>query len=702
MKNLIICICLFVSCIAVADEGMYTFDNPPIEIISKKYGVNLTQNWFDFSMQASLRFNNGGSGSFVSEDGLVITNHHVGFDSIQKLSKKDSDYIKNGFIATSRDMELKCPDLEVNMLVGIKDVTNRVINAAKTAKDEAEAGKLKRTEMAEIEKEYTDKTGLRCDVVTLYGGAQYSLYEYKKFTDVRLVFSPEEQMAFFGGDPDNFTYPRYDLDISFFRIYEGNRPYHPKCFFRFDEHGVKENELIFVIGNPGTTKRLNTIAQLEFQRDISCPAKINIINSLLDALNKYAKEGKENQRQAGELIRSFANAQKAYTGMLSTLQSSKFFNIKVAQEEDFLKKTESHKKEYKELKDAFNNIRDAENEYKTFFSTTLAIWSLSTSELFSKSLDIVQMIADRKKTNGDRLKEYRDSALESLELQLYSSAPIYNGLETTLLITTINDAEKSLGKDSELLQALLGNKTVDEVVRNAVNKTKIYDVNYRKELVKKGETLSAEEWENYVKKSEDPMIQLAAAVDPVMRKNRKLYEDKVESPEAIQMQHIQSIKYKILGKNATPDATFTPRITFGIVKGYQAEGTIVPYKTNFYGLFSRNAEFDYQDPFNLPQKWKEKEKYLDLSKSLNFVSTADIVGGNSGSPVIDINHQFVGIIFDGNIDSLASTYIYTDDKARAVSVDSAGVIEALLKIYDDNVLVNELIGKKDIKSTIVE
>lgn len=693
LPELIIIISILTSYAILADEGMYTFDNPPIDVISKKYGTTLTKDWFNFSMQASLRFNNGGSGSFVSGDGLVMTNHHVGLDSIQKLSTKDSDYVKDGFIAKSRDMEAKCPDLEVNMLVEIKDVTERVIDAAKTAKDEAEAGKLKRAEMAKIEKEYTDKTDLRCDVVTLYGGAQYALYEYKKFTDVRLVFSPEEQIAYFGGDYDNFTYPRYDLDVTFFRIYEDNQPYHPKYFFRFDEQGAKENDLVFVIGNPGSTKRLNTVAQLQFQRDISCPAKINMINELLNALNNYAEEGKENQRQAGELIRTFANADKAYKGMLDTLLDDKFFNIKTEQENDFLEKAKLHKKEYEELKDAFKNISEAENAYKTLFPTALAIWSLSTSELFSKALTIVQMVADKKKPNEERLKEYRDSALESLELQLYSSAPIYNGVETVLLAIAIKNAEKELGKNNELIRIFSGDKNISEIIKDAVNNTRIYDVNVRKELVAKGEKLSAKEWENYVKKSDDPLIRLAAEIDHIVRKNRKLYEDKVESPEAIQMQRIQSIRYALLGKCITPDATFTPRISFGMVKGYQAEGTIVACKTNFYGLFSRSAEFNGQEPFNLPQKWKEKEKILNLSMPLNFVSTADIVGGNSGSPVINTKHQIAGIIFDGNIESLAATYIYTEDKARAVSVDSVGIIEALLKIYDDKALVNELLGR---------
>jgi hypothetical protein len=303
------------------------------------------------------------------------------------------------------------------------------------------------------------------------------------------------------------------------------------------------------------------------------------------------------------------------------------------------------------------------------------------------------MVADKKKPNEDRLKEYRDSALESLELQLYSSAPIYKGVEAVLLTRVIKNAEKELGKDNELIQVLLGKRTIPEVVNNAVDNTKIYDVNYRKELVKKGEKLSTKEWEDYLKNSEDPLIRLVSAVDSVIRKNRKLYEDKVESVEAIQMQYIQSIRYSLLGKAVTPDATFTPRITFGTVRGYFAEGTIVSYKTNFYGLFARNAEFDYHEPFNLPQNWKEKERNLDLSIPLNFVCTADIVGGNSGSPVINKNHQIVGIIFDGNIESLAATYIYTEDKARAVSVDSAGIIEALLKIYDDKAIVNELLGK---------
>ncbi|MCX7943269.1 MAG: S46 family peptidase, partial [Deltaproteobacteria bacterium] len=538
-----------------------------------------------------------------------------------------------------------------------------------------------------------DKTGLRCNVVTLYGGGQYVLYRYKKFTDVRLVFAPEQQIAFFGGDPDNFTYPRYDLDMAFFRIYENDRPYQPEYFFAFSENGAKENELIFVIGNPGTTKRLYSVAQLRFQRDIFYPARVKKAERFIDALKKYASESEENARQSKELIFMFENSYKANKGMLDALLNKEIFERKESEEKGLIASVSKNPNDLKELRNALRKIEVAQNEYKRIFPTAFAVRTIvNYSELFSRAFTIVQMVIEKKKPNEERFEEYRDTALSSLEHQLYSTAPIYKGVERVLLKTAIDDALKELTDKNEFIKTLLSGKKIEELVDEIVEKTGIYNVDYRKELVKKGDSMSEKEWKEFLQKSNDPLLRIASLVEPVVRKNRKEYEDKVESVEKTAARVIQNIRFRIYGKELPPDATFTPRISYGVVKGYPSEGTIIPYKTSFYGLYERSANFDNRPPFDLPKRYVEREKFINMKTPLNFVSTADIVGGNSGSPVINTKHQIVGLIFDSNIYGLANTFVYSEEKARAVSVHSSGMIEALKSVYDMNWIAEELLG----------
>ncbi len=694
MRISIVYIFLLLALNVYADEGMFTFDNPPIEQIEKKYNIKLDSKWFEYAMRASLRFNNGGSGSFVSKNGLVMTNHHIGFDCIQKLSTPEKDYVKNGYLAKSMSEEAKCPDLEVNMLYSLEDVTEKVVAAEKDSKDDKERGKRRKAEMAKIEKECGEKTGLRCNVVTLYGGGQYVLYRYKKFTDVRLVFAPEQQIAFFGGDPDNFTYPRYDLDMTFFRIYENDKPYQPEYYFPFSDSGAAENEVVFVIGNPGTTKRLYSVSQLKFQRDIFYPLRVKKAEKFIDALKKYASESEENARQTKELIFMFENSYKANKGMLNALLNKEIFGKKESDEKALIASSSKSPEDLKNLKDSLKKIEKAQNEYKKIFPTALAVRTvINYSELFSRAFTIVQMVIEKKKPNEERFEEYRDTSLPSLEHQLYSTAPIYKGVEKVLLRTAIEDAVREISDKNEFIRTLLPGRKVEELVEEIVEKTKIYDVEYRRELVKKGDLMSEKEWKEFLSKSDDPLLRLASLIEPVVRKNRKEYEEKVESVERTAARVIQNLRFRIYGKNLPPDATFTPRISYGVVKGYPSGGTILPFKTSFYGLFERSANFDNKPPFDLPKRYVEKEKLINMKMPLNFVSTADIVGGNSGSPVINSKHQIVGLIFDSNIYGLAGTFVYSDELARAVSVHSAGMLEALRSVYEMNYIADELLGR---------
>jgi Peptidase S46 len=668
-----------------AEEGMWTFDNPPFKQLQAKYGFTPGQAWLDHLRLSSVRLNDGGSGSFVSPDGLLLTNHHVARGQLQKNSTAEHNYIRDGFYAGARDQEMKSPDLEINVLVSMQDVTERVQGAAKGIPDDSKALKARDAEVAAIEKESLDQTKLRSDVVSFYQGGEYWLYRYKVYKDVRLVFAPEEQAAFFGGDPDNFTYPRYDLDMAIFRVYDDNgKPLHTENYLKWNAKGAAPGELIFVSGHPGSTSRQDTVAELQLERDVREPLIIEYLKRRIEAAQKFAEQGPEQARLMGSNVFSLQNGLKVYVGRADALGDKAIMTKKLADEADFRAKVAANPEWQKEYGSAWDTIAAAEEKVKPEFKTQFL--HRTDSQLFGLALTIVQYVAEIKKVDGERLPQFHDAELPSLMYRLQSPAPIPAAAEKLYMTTALNMANEKLGSNDPYLQAVLQGKSVNDAVSSLVDGTKIGDPAFRKSLIDGGEAAVAA--------STDPMIQAARQVDPIVREINKRMRDTVASVLTPAGEKLGKARFLVYGKNAYPDATFTLRLSYGTVDGYPYNGTVAPPFTTFYGLYDRAASFSNQHPFDVTPKEAAAHDKIDLATPINFVSTGDIIGGNSGSPVVNKDGELVGLIFDGNIESLAGDFVYDGTKNRAVAVHSAGMLQGLRKIYGADALADEIEGKK--------
>ena len=672
---------------ATADEGMWLYSAPPTAKIKTKYGFELTPQWLDHVRLSSVRFNNGGSGSFVSADGLTFTNHHVGAACIQQLSTEGHDYMKTGFYAKTQAEEAKCLNLELDQLVGIEDVTAQIKAAVKPEMSAAASGKAQRAATAEVEKSCTAETGLRCDVIPFYSGEIYDLYKYKKYTDVRLVFAPEFDAAFFGGDPDNFEYPRYDLDISFFRVYENNKPAHLDNYLHWSGAGVRDGELIFVSGNPGSTGRLLTVAQLSFLRDVQYPLLLKILAQRIEALQNFSKQSEENAREAKEDIFSLQNSDKALTGFEAGLENRSVMTTKQADEAKQQHSFEANPKNAG-VPNPWNEVSQAmafeESIYPAY--TYLERMRGFAGHLAGFGRVLVRGAEELPKPNSEREREFRVSGLPSLKQQLFSTAPIYKNLEIVLLSTSLEQMRNALGVNNPDVQKVLGGKTPEEAAQYLIDNTKLEDLAVRRQLYDGGQAA--------IDASTDPLIVAMRGIDPAARSVRHEYEDKVESVVQQNGALIAKSRFEESGFSQPPDATFTLRLSYGAVKGYEENGKQIPFETTIGGAFEHAARHDFRPPYNLPESWIQAKAQLDLNTPLDFVSNADIIGGNSGSPTVNEKGEIVGIIFDGNIQSLVWNFVYDDTQGRAVSVDARGIQEALRKIYHANGLADELMGTK--------
>jgi hypothetical protein len=668
---------------ASGEEGMWTFDNPPSKILKEKYNFVITKEWLDHVRLSSVRFNDGGSGSFVSPLGLVLTNHHVALGQLQKVSTAQKNYVSDGFYARSQAEEMKCPDLELNVLMSMGDVTQRVQGAVKPGMTEKAAFDARKDEIARIERESTETTGLRSDMVTLYAGGEYWLYRYKKYTDIRLVFAPEQQTAFFGGDPDNFTYPRYDLDMALFRAYENGSPVSSKDYLKWNSKGAQAGDLVFVSGNPGSTERLTTVAELEGQRDYILPLTLKSLKRTLGVLRNYAAQGAEQARQAAGNIFGLENSLKAITGEYNGLLDKNLMAKKQKEEEEFRRLLASKPDLERLYASAWTEIAAARKKELGRIKQ-LQFRTIRGSRIFSTALTILQYVAEVKKPDGVRLDGFHDSELESLRFYLFSPAPLYPDLAQALMADGLKESLEELGADDPFIKAVLNGRTPEAVAKEVITGSKLADPAARKQLLEGGEAAVAA--------SKDPAIELARRVDPFVRENTKWSEDIVQSAVTAAGEKIGKARFAVFGKSAYPDATFTLRLTYGTVSGYPMNGTQAPPMTTFYGLYDRAYSFELKPPFNLPRRYLDNREKIDLTTPLNFVSTCDIIGGNSGSPVINRNGEIVGLIFDGNIESLVGNYVFNEENNRAVAVHTAGMSEALRKIYDAGPLADELEG----------
>ena len=671
-----------------ADEGMWLFNRPPRQILQQRYGFNPTQQWLDHLQKASVRFNSGGSASFVSPDGLILTNHHVGLDCLAKISTPTHDYVATGFHAKTAAEEVKCLDLELNVLASIEDVTQRVNAAVPAGATPAQAQAARRGVMATIEQESTQKTGLRSDVVTLFQGGEYHLYRYKKYTDVRLVFAPEVAAAFFGGDPDNFEYPRYDLDICFFRAYENGKAVHPTDYLEWSATGPKDGDLVFISGNPGSTSRLNTLHHLEFYRDVQYIYVLNLLRRREVLLDNYAERSSENDRRAHDDLFSIKNSRKAYIGRIAGVQDPAVMKAKADAEAALKAKVAADPQLQAAYGDAWQTVDNALAVYKPIYLEYryLEGQAAFNSRLFGDARLLLRLADESGKPNAERLREYRQSNLDSLKQELYSEAPIYKDLDTIELADSLSAWVEVAGANDPLVQQVLAGKSPKERAAELVNSTKLASADERKRLGEGGKAA--------VDASNDPMIQVARLVDGRARELRKTVEDNVQEPLRQAYAKIANAIFKTSGGDTYPDATFTLRLSYGTVKGFEEGGKQVAPFTTMAGAFDHSAEHKNQPPFDLPKSWFAHKADIKGSTPFNFVNTADIIGGNSGSPVVNRENQFVGIIFDGNLQSLPWDYVFDDRQGRAVAVDSAAILEALRHIYNATNVVSELTSKK--------
>jgi peptidase S46-like protein len=681
-------IALLAACLGLAraDEGMWTFDHFPSDTVGRQYGFTPGPEWLDHVRLSSVRLAGGCSGSLVSGSGLVLTNHHCARSCIQQISTPEKDRMAGGFLARSLEEEVRCPEMEINQLLAITDVTARVNAATKGLADRQYNDALK-SEMSRIEKECATGDTLRCDVVSLYHGGLYHLYKYRRFQDVRLVFAPEAAIAHFGGDPDNFMFPRYCLDVSFLRIYEDGKPARTEEHLSWSPSGAKEGDLVFVAGNPASTSRLFTVSELEYERDVAIPRRLLRLAETRGMLTQFQERGPEQKRISTNQLLGVENSLKGLKGRFETLLDEKFFASRRSEEQAFRARIEGDpamKGKYGGAWDAIARAKEEQRKIQRRY-TALETGGGLNSTLMEFARTLVRAADEMPKPNEQRLREFADSRLPALRQRLFSTAPVYDELESLNLAFALTKLREDLGPDDPLVRKILGRESPKDLAETLVHGTHLKNLTVRQQIFQRGEKA--------VEASDDAMIHLAQVIDPEARAVRKQYEDSIESVLKKNDELIARAHFETTGTGTYPDATFTPRLSYGQVKGFEQDGSAVAPLTRISGLFDRETG---KEPFDLPASWRSARRSLPGDTPMNFCTTNDIIGGNSGSPVLDREGSVVGLIFDGNIQSLGGDYWFDASVNRAVAVHSAALVEALRRVYGARRILDEILpGRPD-------
>ncbi len=683
MKRLI-AIGLLAACagIARADEGMWTFDNFPSGKVKEKYGFGPDGEWLDHLRLSSVRLGGGCSGSLVSGSGLVMTNHHCARSCIEQVSTPGNDRLSEGFFARAIADEIPCPEMEIGQLLEIADVTARV-NAATKGLSEGPYNEALNAEMSRIEKECATSEAFRCDVVPLYHGGLYHRYKYRRFHDVRLVFAPEIAIAHFGGDPDNFMFPRYSLDVSFLRIYDDGAPAKTGHYLRWSPSGAKEGDLTFVSGHPGRTSRLFTVAELEFERDVAIPRRLLRLSEMRGMYAQFQERGPEQRRISMSSLLGVENSVKALKGRHEALLDRALFGSKVAAEKAFRARVEADPSLGRSCGGAWDAIAAAVEKERKIQRRYDAVESRGDlgSALMGFARTLVRLAEELPKPNEKRLREYADSKLPAVRQKLLSNAPIYDELEILKLAFALTKLREDLGPDDLLVKRVLGKESPRDLAGALVRGTRLQDIAVRRRILEGGKEA--------LETAGDPVIALALLIDPEAREIRKKYEDEVESVLKKNGERIARAAFEIHGTAAYPDATFTLRLSYGRVRGYEQDGRPVAPFTTLAGLFDRNTG---REPFLLPASWLSARESLAMDTPMNFCTDNDIIGGNSGSPVLDREGRVTGLIFDGNLQSLGGDYWFEESVNRAVAVHSAVLMKALDSVYHAGRIRNEILS----------
>lgn len=673
---------------ARADEGMWTYDNFPSKLVKEKYGFEPTEEWLDHLRLSSLRIARGCSASFVSQNGLILTNHHCVISCVEELSSAEENLVDEGFYARTLEEERACPNSEINQLLEITDVTERIRKETEGKKGAA-YGEALSASLSRIENECAEGEDIRCDVMALYNGGQYHLYKYKRYRDVRLVWAPEVSVGFFGGDPDNFQFPRFNLDAAFLRAYENGEPAKSEHFLVWSREGAQEGELAFVSGHPGRTSRQQTVAQLETERDHLLPERLFYLAEYRGMLTEFQNRGPEQRRIAATELFYVENSFKALKGRWQALVNPALLDQKREEEAKLRAWVEADAKRKKAYGGSWEAIAAAQranwplmNEFIFIEGTRSA--SGFASELFSLARTLVRAAEERDKPEDQRLRGYGEANLPALEQRIASSAPIYPEFEIAKLSFSLAKMREVLGPDHPAVKEVLGKDSPESLAKKLVEGSRLADPEVRMSLWKGGKKA--------IDASDDAMIRFAKRIDPLARRVRATYEEKVESVVAANASSIARARFEAFGTSTYPDATFTLRLSFGQVKGWEEAGQMVPPITQLGGLFERATG---ADPYALPSRWYEAKPRLNLETPMNFVTDNDIIGGNSGSPAVNQKGELIGLIFDGNIHSLGGEYGFDPVTNRAVSVHGQVIIEALRKVYGADRIVDELVFSEE-------